>query len=147
MALRKFIILQDRLPSHSLMKSSLMECLLHIFDMRKGPKIRGKEPKSGGKVQKSVEDQKIYLIRLSGLHEKESKKQLERAVKKRSNVFSQLRLFLTKIDAFRRTRTFSAARLSCYHLLCSLQRISEIYTRLYTNIGIILSVDLTRIPR
>ena len=45
MALRKFIILQDRLPSHSLMKSSLMECLLHIFDMRKGPK-------SGGEIQK-----------------------------------------------------------------------------------------------
>ena len=69
------------------MKSSLMECLLHIFDMRKGPKIRGKGPKSGGEVQKSVEDPKINLIRLSGLHEKESKKQLERAVKKRINVF------------------------------------------------------------
>ena len=56
------------------MKSSLMECLLHIFDMRKGPKIRGKGPKSGGEVQKSVEDPKINLIRLSGLHEKEFQK-------------------------------------------------------------------------
>ena len=56
------------------MKASLMECLLHIFDMRKGPKIRGKGPKSGGKVQKPVEDPKINLIRLSGLHEKEFQK-------------------------------------------------------------------------
>jgi hypothetical protein len=44
-----------------------MECLLHIFDMRKGPK-------SGGEIQKSVEDPKINLIRLSGLHEKEFQK-------------------------------------------------------------------------
>jgi len=38
-----------------------MECLLHIFDMRKGPKIRRRDPK-------------INLIRLSGLHEKEFQK-------------------------------------------------------------------------
>ena len=42
--------------------------------MRKSPKIRGKGPKSGGKVQKPVEDPKINLIRLSGLHEKEFQK-------------------------------------------------------------------------
>jgi hypothetical protein len=58
MALRKFIILQDRLPGHSLKKLSLMKCLLHIFDRRKGQKSGGEVQKSGGKVQKAVEDQK-----------------------------------------------------------------------------------------
>ena len=39
MALRKFIILQDRLPGHSLKKLSLMKCLLHVLGMRREPKI------------------------------------------------------------------------------------------------------------
>jgi len=47
MALRKFTILQDRLPGHSLKKVSLIKCLLRIFDMGKGPKIRRRGPKIG----------------------------------------------------------------------------------------------------
>ena len=56
-----------------------MKCLLHIF--------------TGGEAKKSVEDPKISLIKLSGLHEKEAKNQLKRGHEE-TNLFFYSLMFL-----------------------------------------------------
>ena len=57
MALRKFIILQDRLPGHSLKKLSLMKCLLHIFDEEE--RSKNQEERSKNQEERSKKQLKI----------------------------------------------------------------------------------------